>query len=162
MKDKKSYKSYKKIKKILNENRFVKKTKSSIISLIFSRVGLYALLIGLQIAFFVYLYNYISVDSTVILGSSALISAISLLVVLNMEINPYQKLSWFFLIAIFPTFGILFFILSRVDIGKKMEEKSIIDSEDETNYLHAVDDELIEKIKEYDSDFYRLAKYLND
>lgn len=160
--NKKSYKSYKKIKKILNKNRFVKKTKSSILSLIFSRVGLYALLIGLQIAFFIYLYNYISVDSTVILGSSALISAIFLLVVLNMEVNPYQKLSWFLLIAIFPTFGILFFILSRIDIGKRMEEKSIIDSEDEINYLHAVDDELIEKIKEYDADFYRLAKYLND
>src|SRR5690625_6263139 len=104
MKDKKSYKSYKKIKKILNENRFVKKTKSSIISLIFSRVGLYALLIGLQIAFFVYLYNYISVDSTVILGSSALISAISLLVVLNMEINTYLKLSLLYIKDILTTF----------------------------------------------------------
>lgn len=154
--------NYKKIKEILNKNRFVKKTKSSVISLIFSRVGLYALLICLQILLFIYLINFISVDATVILGSSVLISAISLLVILSMDVNPYEKLSWFFLIAVIPSFGIIFFILSRIDIGKKLEESSIIDSEEETNYLHSVDEGLVEKLKKEDKEFYRLAKYLND
>ncbi len=61
----------------------------------------------------------------------------------------------------FPTFGIMFFILSRIDIGKKIEESSIMDSEEETNYLHTIDEDLVEELKNEDKEFYNLVKYLN-
>lgn len=151
-----------KIKKILNENKFVEKTKSSILKVIFGRAGLYALLILAQVFIFFGVLRYLSIDPSVIFGSSAIIAVISLLAILSMDINPYEKLSWFFIIAIFPTFGIMFFILSRIDIGKKIEESSIMDSEEETNYLHTIDENLVDEIKNKDKEFYNLVKYLND
>lgn len=151
-----------KIKKILNENKFVKKTRSSVLKVVFGRAGLYILFVLIQVAILISIVNHLSVDSSLIFGSSALIAAISLLVVLSMDVNPYEKLSWFFVIAVFPTFGIMFFILSRIDIGKKLEESSIMDSEEETNYLHTVDRQLVEEIKNEDKEFYNLVKYLND
>ncbi len=151
-----------KIKKILNDNKFVEKTKSSLLKVVFGRAGLYVLLVLAQIFIFMAILRHLSIDPSVIFGSSALIAAISLLVILSMDVNPYEKLSWFFLIAAFPTFGIMFFILSRIDIGKKIEESSIMDSEEETNYLHTIDEDLVEELKNEDKEFYNLVKYLND
>ena len=151
-----------KIKRIIYENRFVKKTRSSILKVIFGRAGLYLIFIFLQIYIFIKILRKLPIDPSVIFGSSALIAAVSLLIILSTDVNPYEKLSWFFVIAAFPSFGIMFFILSRIDIGKKLEESSIIDSEDETNYLHSIDDDLIDEIKTDDKEFYNLVKYLND
>ena len=150
-----------KIKKILNDNKFVEKTKSSLLKVVFGRAGLYVLLVLAQIFIFMAILRHLSIDPSLIFGSSALIAAISLLVILSMDVNPYEKLSWFFLIAAFPTFGIMFFILSRIDIGKKIEESSIMDSEEETNYLHTIDEDLVEELKNEDKEFYNLVKENN-
>lgn len=151
-----------KIKKILNENKFVVKTRSSVIKVIFGRAGLYFLLVLGQIFLIYQILKHLSIDPSLIFGSSAVIAIISLLVILSMDVNPYEKLSWFFLIAAVPTFGIMFFILSRIDIGKKIEESSIMDSEEETNYLHTIDVNLINELKNEDKEFYNLVNYLND
>ena len=151
-----------KIKKILNENKFVVKTRSSVIKVIFGRAGLYFLLVLGQIFLIYQILKHLSFDPSLIFGSSAVIAIISLLVILSMDVNPYEKLSWFFLIAAVPTFGIMFFILSRIDIGKKIEESSIMDSEEETNYLHTIDENLINELKNEDKEFYNLVNYLND
>lgn len=37
-----------------------------------------------------------------------------------------------------------------------------MDSEEETNYLHTIDENLVDEIKNKDKEFYNLVKYLND
>lgn len=144
----------------INNNKFVKKTKLGIISLIFGRAGLYILLIGLQIMGITYLFTSIKVDSSLIYGGSILASTLCLIFILNMRINPYEKLSWSILLAIFPVAGLVIFIFANLDIGLKLEQRRIIKIEEETKDYHYLDKDLMKKIKKEDKQLYNIASYM--
>lgn len=144
----------------INNNKFVEKTKVSFIGLIFGRAGIYILLILAQFFIGYRLINSFWISRTLLFGGSILASFICLMVILSMDVNPYNKLSWSIFIAIFPFPGIIIFILSYFDIGHKYEQKSIIEIEDETDHLLSVDMPLMRDIKEEDKDFYNIASYM--
>ena len=64
---------YIKIMEKINENKYVKKTKKSLLSLVFSRAGVFILLILLQIGFMVYLYHYINIDVSLLIGGDTVL-----------------------------------------------------------------------------------------
>lgn len=144
----------------INNNKFVEKTKFSLIGFIFGRAGLYLILILAQIFIGLYLINSIWVNSSLLFGGSILASVVCLVIILNMDVNPYDKLSWSIFIAIFPFPGIILFILAYFDIGHKYEQKRIIDIEEETKDMLNVDMNLMRKLKKEDKEFYNIASYM--
>lgn len=149
-----------KILETINSNKFVKKTKFSLLGFIFGRAGLYLALIIAQILIGLYLIDSIWVDSSILFGGSILASVICLVIILNMDVNPYAKLSWSIFIAIFPFPGIILFILAYFDIGHKYEQKRIMKIEEETKDLLNVDINLMRNLKKEDKEFYNIAKYM--
>ena len=114
----------------VNKNKYVKKTKKSIISLFFSRAGVFALLILLQIAAMIYLYKHLKIDPSFLISGDTVLTIVIMLVILNMDsIRSSFKLSWFILIAIMPSFATIVFFLAYFSIGYKKEQKKILEIE---------------------------------
>lgn len=149
-----------KIIETINNNKFVKKTKFSVLGMVFGRGGLYIGLILAQVYVGLKLLNNIWVSSSLVFGSSILASFVCLVIILNMDINPYDKLSWSIFIAIFPFPGIILFLIAYFDVGYKYEKKRIIDIEEETKGFANVDVRLMRKLKEEDRSFYNIASYM--
>ena len=150
------------IKKI-NENKYVKKTRKSIGSLIFSRAGLFALLIILQIALAIYFYYFVKIDFTYLVGWDTMSKFLIMLVILNMEdVSNSNKLSWFLLIAIFPTFGIIAFIMSHFSIGYRREQRKVLKLNEDSRIYTKESDKLENCLEDKEERFYPIAKYLDD
>ena len=157
------YKFNKNIINKINENKYVKKTRKGVGSLIFSRAGLFAVLILVQIALMVYLYYFVNIDLTYLLGGDAISKFFIMLIILNMKnVSNANKLSWFLLIAIFPTFGIIAFIMSHFSIGYRREQRKVLRINDESRAYTKADQELYRSIEDRVKRFYPIAKYLDD
>ncbi|MDO5047597.1 MAG: phospholipase D-like domain-containing protein [Anaerococcus sp.] len=150
------------IKKI-NENKYVKKTRRGVVSLIFSRIGLFAFLILAQLFMMFYIYYNIRLGLTFTLTGATLIRFILMLVILNVEgVSSANKNAWFLLIAILPFFAVAVFILSHYGIGYRMEQKKVVKTYHESQKYVESNDSLYKQIKKEDPSFYKIAKYLKD
>lgn len=145
----------------IKENKYVKKTKKGLGSLVFSRAGLFVFLILFQIFLLVSLYRYLGINQYWLFGGSSVVSFIMMMVILNVdEMNPYMKLSWSMFIFVAPVFAIVAFLMSYFKIGYRREHKRVIDLEKESRIYHRryiSRDELLE-VK--DKRFINLATYL--
>lgn len=157
------YKFNKNIINKINENKYVKKTRSSIGNLIFSRAGLFVLLVILQILLMIYFYYNANIGISYLLGGDSLSKLLIMLVILNMRnVSNANKLSWFLLIAIFPTFGIIAFIMSHYSIGYKTEQRKVLNLDEESRKYFDKDKDLYERIEDREKRIYPIAKYLDD
>lgn len=123
-------KEYARIIEKVNNNKYVKKTKKSLASMLFSRLGVFIILILLQIGILIYLYKYIDLEPSLLIGGDTALGLIIMLIILNVSsISPSYKLSWFILISIFPVFGTGVFLLAHLSVGYKKEQRRVLDIE---------------------------------
>lgn len=145
----------------IKENKYVKKTKKGLGSLIFSRAGLFAFLILAQIFILVGLYRYLGINQYYLFGGSSILSIIMLMVILNInDMNPYMKLSWALFIFVAPTFAIIAFWMSYFKIGYRSEHKRVLDLERESRIYHQRSLSKKELMATEDKRFINLATYL--
>ncbi|WP_367178702.1 PLDc N-terminal domain-containing protein, partial [uncultured Anaerococcus sp.] len=122
----------------IKENKYVKKTKKGMGSLVFSRAGLFAFLILLQIFLLVMINRKLGINQYYLFGGSSILSFIMMMVILNLDqMNPYMKLSWLIFIFVAPTFAIVAFLMSYFKIGYRREHKRVIDLEKESRIYHS-------------------------
>ena len=147
----------------VNENKYVKKTKKSLISLLFSRAGVFLILILAQISAMVYLYKHLKVNPSLLIGGDTAISIIVMLVILNMDsIKASYKLSWFMLIAILPSFATVVFLLAYFSIGYKKEQKKILEIERISRKYRDRDIDMVDKLKEEELGLYNMQNFFYD
>lgn len=147
----------------VNENKYVKKTKKSLISLLFSRAGVFLILILAQISAMVYIYKHLKINPSLLIGGDTAISIIVLLVILNMDsIKDSYKLSWFMLIAILPSFATVVFLLDYFSIGYKKEQKKILEIERVSRKYRDRDIDMVDKLKEEEPGLYNMQNFFYD
>lgn len=147
----------------VNKNKYVKKTKKSLISLLFSRAGVFFILILAQIAAMIYLYRHLKIDPTVLIGGDTVLSLVIMLVILNMDsIKASYKLSWFMLIAILPSFATVVFLLAYFSIGYKKEQKKILEIEKISRKYRDRDIDMVDSLKEDEPGLYNMQNYFYD
>ena len=145
----------------IKENKYVKKTKKGLGSLIFSRAGLFAFLILAQIFILVGLYRYFGINQYYLFGGSSILSIIMLMVILNInDMDPCMKLSWALFIFVAPTFAIIAFWMSYFKIGYRSEHKRVLDLERESRIYHQRSLSKKELMATEDKRFINLATYL--
>lgn len=146
----------------LKKNKYVKKTKKGVGSVIFSRLGLFALLIIVQIVLLALAYRYLAMDDYLLFGSSSVLTFIMLMIILNIDgMNPYIKLSWFIFIFLAPTFGVIAFLMAHFKIGYRKEHRRVINIEEDSRKYH---EKIVKKDEIRDQDdkaFKKLATYLH-
>lgn len=77
----------------------------------FSRYAVCALIIGLEIGLWVFILFIAAEFFTALFSLSAIISIISLLTLINRDVNPEYKLSWAVVILVLPYIGATFYAL---------------------------------------------------
>ena len=99
--------------------RLLKKGHIGLVRLVFSRIGLLALLLLLQVALvltaFILCQQYIP-HLIIIQG---IFVVVMVLYLINSDFDPSAKITWLVFIMIVPVFGTLFLLYTRMDVGHR-------------------------------------------
>jgi len=105
------------MKRSKKDNSIFEDGKRSVLQVVFSRTMLIMLLIVLQFAYIIARMYALAEYIPVLLGGEFLIVASMMMFILNSKENPAIKLSWCFLVGIFPIFGsIVYLVGNDIDI----------------------------------------------
>ena len=111
-----------------NEERVVhlaKPVKKGILRLVFSRVFVIALLLILQIAILLVAYQYFTDKLPILINLMRLFAFVMVIYLFNCSMDSSAKLTWMWIIAIFPLAGAVFLLFTQSNIGHRMERKLV-------------------------------------
>ena len=96
--------------KKIKESSIWETSKRNVLQIIFSRTMLMMVLIVVQFAYIIARMYALAEHIPVLLGGELLIVAVVMAIILNSRENPSVKLSWCFLVGIFPIFGSIVYL----------------------------------------------------
>ena len=105
-----------------NENmgiRLLKRGQKGIIRAVFSRMGLFLLLILLQAAFLVGLFNWFREYWPHVFSGMILFSIAVVLYLLNSQMDPVVKITWLVILMLMPVFGALLYWYTQREVGHR-------------------------------------------
>lgn len=140
--------------------RLLKKGKVGFLRVIFSRVGIFTLLLVVQMLlpfvfvnwFSQYVPHYVGVNIAFILAM--------VLYLLNSNFDPTAKITWLILIMITPVFGAVILLFTTTDLGHRAIKKRLEIIIDETQKSLKQDPEIIDEIHEISPETEALAVYM--
>ena len=97
----------------------------------------------------------------ILLGGELVVVAVMMAIILNSKENPSIKLSWCFLVGIFPIFGSVVYFVIRYDLGYRLTQKRISHTEVESRKYFPDQKQILTSLKEEDSQTYHIAQYLH-
>ncbi len=139
--------------------RLLKTQKGHIIQIFCGRTLVIILLLLIQLLFFFAVVRFLSQYIPYFLGSYILFTAAMLIYVMNTHQDPTIKLSWCFIIAVIPVFGILLYLFTDLDLGHRTEQKLLQQIEKESAVYVMEPKKLMAQIQEEDKGFCRIADY---
>ena len=92
----------------ITRKELVQRSKHGLRRAIFSRTGLVALLFLVQAGLLLAVMLRFQQWQAHLVGGSALLTVVAVLVVLNSDLDPTAKLTWMVVMIPFPVFGALF------------------------------------------------------
>lgn len=150
------------MKRSKKENSLLEDSKRNVLQVVFSRTMLIMLLIVLQFAYIIArMYAFVEYIP-VFLGSELLVVATMMMIILNSKENPAIKLSWSFLVGIFPVFGSIVYLVVRLDFGYRVQQKRIAETEAQSRRCLHVNEGILDELKREDIQTYHIANYLKE
>ena len=143
----------------LENSKFVKESKQSIVNVIFGRSMVVAFLLIVQILLLFALFYRFARYAPYYVGATLVFTAGMLLYVLNTRGNPSMKLSWCILIAVLPVFGALLYVYVRNDLGHRMEQRLLHYTFTESVPYIPDQSAVMGKLKTENRSLYNLASY---
>ena len=138
----------------------LKKGKRSIHHIIFGRSILVLLLLVFNFFLFFSFLMGLFENLPAFFGSTIAFTAMMLIWVLNTGDSPSVKLSWCILIAVVPLLGSLLYFFVRLDLGQRLSRRLNRDSVQQSLPFLPEQEELMDRIRQEDPQFYNLAHYL--
>ena len=111
-----------------NEERVVrlaKPLKGGFLRLIFSRFGVIALLLVMQIAILIVAYAYFTDKLPILLNLERRFSFVMVIYLFNCEMDASAKLTWMLVIAVVPLAGTVFLLFTQSNIGHRMTRRLV-------------------------------------
>lgn len=99
--------------------RLLKKGQKGLIHAVFSRFGLFVVLLMLQAFVLIGIFRWFGNFLPHVLGGSVVFTVIIVLYLLNTQIDPTAKITWLVLIMVFPVFGALLFVYTQSELGHR-------------------------------------------
>ena len=99
--------------------RLLKKGQNGILHAIFSRMGLFVVLLAAQALFLVSTYLWFREFRPHIISGLAVFTVIMVLYLLNCSLDPTAKITWLVVVMLTPVFGALLYFYTRMDIGHR-------------------------------------------
>lgn len=145
------------------ENKAVntaKKAKRGILSVVFSRTALIALLLVLQLGLMFGLATILSEYAVYVYGVTTVIQALVVINIINEKSNQEFRLTWILLILIFPLFGCLFYIFVKSEIGTRFIGERLNTVKLETRKYLSENKDIIEELRLSKNANANLAHYM--
>ncbi len=139
--------------------RLLKKSKRSLMSTLFSRLGLIVVLLLLQVGLLFSMFKWFAAFIPHIFGSTMLFNAIMVMVLLNSKADPSAKLTWLVVIMVMPLFGVLLYLYTRSDFGHRALRERIKTLARETHDILPQDPETLAALHAADPGAAALARY---
>lgn len=139
----------------------IPRRKKGFLRLFFSRIGLMALLILLQLALAVSVYAWFSEYFKWFALTQGVFSLAMILYLFNCSMDASAKLTWMFLISLFPVPGTIFLWFTTSNIGNRTLRKRVEDLIRETQGSLQQNEEVFSRAELVDSGTDDLCRYLN-
>ena len=138
------------------------KAKKGISRIIFSRTGLFILLILLQVATVIVTTKILQEYTVYIHGMLTVLGVLVLIYIINSEGNPAFKMTWMLCIMAFPVVGTIFYIYVKMQVGTRWMGERLADLRLETEKDMVQDMEVVKDMKASKSANANLAYYLSN
>lgn len=138
------------------------KAKKGISRIIFSRTGLFILLILLQVATAIVTTKILQEYTVYIHGMLTVLGVLVLIYIINSEGNPAFKMTWMLCIMAFPVVGTIFYIYVKMQVGTRWMGERLADLRLETEKYMVQDMEVVKDMKASKSANANLAYYLSN
>ena len=137
--------------------RLLSSGKRGFFRIVFSRVGLIALLLILQVAVMLWFYKILPH----LLVVQGLFVAVMVLILINSRADASSKITWLVLIMSAPLFGTLMYVYVRMDVGHRLLRDRLRGIIGETKHLLPQEPSALETLKEAHPEAAALDTYLN-
>lgn len=138
-----------------------KKAKSSIFRVVFSRAGLFLILLLLQILLFVGTTYYLKAYMAYIYGFLLIFSACVIIYIINSEENPGFKMTWILFVTTIPVGGTLFYLFVKTQVGTRFLKERLGTLKLETAPFMQQDPEVVDALWASRSSNAHLSYYLS-
>lgn len=135
--------------------------KKGFFRLIFSRFGVFALLLLLEIIVLFSLDQWFSEKNTLYMAAHMLFSVGMVLYLFNCEMDATGKLSWMILIMLFPLPSTVFLWFSQHDVGHRKLKRTVTQLISETRSMLSQDESVIKEHALVVSGTDDLCRYIN-
>ncbi|MCP1101214.1 cardiolipin synthase [Aequitasia blattaphilus] len=137
------------------------KAKKGLFKIVFSRIGIIALAIILQIAILFISVQYLREYLPYIYGLLILVESIVIIHLINSVGNPAFKMTWILLILMFPGVGMLFYLYVKIQPGSHILKGKLAAQHIETEPYRQQNPSVLAAIKTSKSANSLLAHYLH-
>ena len=144
----------------MGREELVEKGKYGIRRAIFGRTGLILLLFLLQLGLLVSVMLWFEEWNAHLVGGSAVLSGIAVLVVLNSDQDPTAKLTWMVVMAVFPVFGALFYWYTRRDVGHRLLKTIMTERQVQSRRLIDQDRDVLQRLQAAEPGAAGMARYV--
>ena len=140
--------------------RLIQTGQKGISHAIFSRFGLFLLLLLIQAMFLFGLFQRFEDFLPHIMGGRTLFIVIVVICLLNSRLNPTAKITWLLVIMLLPVFGVLLFLYTQSNIGHRALKKWLHDIIEETKECIPQETAVMEHFSEECPGAASLARYI--
>ena len=141
--------------------RLAKPKKKGLLHLIFSRFGIIALLIVLQVLIYVSFYGWLKDALPIFTILMMLFLICGVVYLFNCGMDFSAKLTWLFVIALLPLTGAMFLFFTRMNLGHRKLSQREEELIDQTREAIPQSEKVLEELEKDGSGTEDLATYLN-
>ncbi len=138
----------------------LRKGRRGLFRMLFSRAGLLAVLILIQVGLVAVVLHYYREFFPHYYAASLLFSSVMAVYLLNSHMNPAAKLTWLAVIALLPVFGALLYLYTQSDVGHRVMRDRFIALTEETREMVPQDEGTLERLEAQAPEAAGLARYL--
>lgn len=141
--------------------RLWKKGKQGLFTIVFSRLGLITLLFFINVGFMLLAYKWFSESMPQFTGILTILELLMIIYLFNCEFDSDVKLTWLMVIMVFPLFGALFLLYTRLDIGHRAIKHRMQQLLKETDDSLEQAPEVLQHLREANPESGTLVHYVN-
>ena len=141
--------------------RLLKKGRIGMVRLVFSRIGLLALLLLLQVALVLTAFMLCQQYVPHLIVLQSIFVVVMVLYLINSDFDPSAKITWLVFIMIVPVFGTLFLLYTRMDVGHRALRDRLRLFVDQTKDVLPQSERALKGLEETSPESVALDRYLN-
>lgn len=143
------------------ESETKRTAKKGLFKIVFSRAGIFVLLILLQIGVLVNVTISLQEYATYIYGALTILGIVVLIYIINSEGNPAFKMTWMLLVLALPVVGTLFYIYVQLQLETRYMKNRHAVLKVETDLFMEQDPEIVDALRASKSANAQLSYYLS-